>query len=204
MTDRSFLASNLTLIVGVCLPLLLVLLFWIAMVIPRMSVDDPQYDLILSSYNYDSGARQLEGNLAFEVRDGRLFARFRAIPEVNQVRGNAIGALAIPVPTLYYFESATGNLREVDYPLPENPEDDELYPVTLPWAGEIFTGSVAPDGYSFDNSYRGSRGFLFFTGGYRYSAKIEKAGRAVKIPSIDQNNYYGLQSFVAWAAPGGN
>ncbi|HSH13569.1 MAG TPA: hypothetical protein VLA15_07460, partial [Desulfurivibrionaceae bacterium] len=186
MQEKSFLAKYLTLIVGVSLPLLLVFIFWVAMAVPRMTVDDPQYDLVLASRYYVEGARQLNGTLAFDVVDGQLVARFTEDPNFARTRGNAL-ANVYPAPRLYYFASAGGNLREIDYGLPDEPEDGAIIPVAALAGRTLVAESTAPDGYRFDNSYRGSRGFLFLFDGYRYGAKIEKDGRAVKIPAIDGN-----------------
>jgi hypothetical protein len=132
MQEQSFLSKNLTLVVGISLPLLLVLVFWVAMAVPR----------------------------------------------------------------LYYFESATGNLREISVDLPEKPDDGAVIAIAELAGRTLVAKTTAPDGYRFDNSYRGSRGFLFFFDGYRYGAKIEKDGRAEKIPAIDGNNYFASYEFI--------
>lgn len=197
MQAQSFLAKNLTLIVGVSLPLVLVLVFWIAMAVPRMTVDEPQYDLLLASQLYTQVGRQLNGTLAFEVDGGQLVARFTEDPNYPVARGN-IPAIAIPVPRLYYFASADGNLREIGFDLPDPLENGAIIPITELAGRTLVAQSTAPDGYRFDNSYRGSRGFLFFFDGYRYGAKIEKDGRAVKIPALDGNNYFANYEFIGW------
>ena len=197
MQEQSFLSKNLTLVVGISLPLLLVLVFWIAMAVPRMTVDDPQYDLVLVSRYYGEAVRQLNGTIAFEIDDGMLYARFTVDPNYPVARGN-IPAVAIPVPRLYYFDSAAGNLREIDVDLPDEPANGDILPVDELAGRTLIAETSAPDGYRFDNSYRGSRGFLFFFDGYRYGAKIEKDGRAEKIPAIDGNNYYASYEFIGW------
>lgn len=198
--EQSFLARNLTLIVGVSLPLVLVLLFWVAMIVPRMTVMPPQYDLVLATHDYYEAGRNLNGNLTFDVREGQLSATFREDPNYPRPRGD-IPAIAIPVPRLYYFVSATGSMREIDYDLPETLVDGAVIPINAFDGRQLYSESMAPDGYRFDNSYRGSRGFLFMFDGYRYNAKIEKDGRAVKIPSIDQNNTVGSYDFIGWTDP---
>jgi len=60
---QSFLIRHLALVVGVSLPLLLAVLFWLAMAIPRWTVEPPHYDLVLISLAYVRNARQLDGNL---------------------------------------------------------------------------------------------------------------------------------------------
>lgn len=203
MTVQTFWQKNLTLIVGVSLPLLLVLLFWVAMIIPRLTVEAPQYDLVLASRDYFQQGRQLNGTLDFVVNDGQLFARFTEDPIYARPVNN-MPAIAIPTPRLYYFSSsggfssAGGSLREIEYDLPDNPADGAMIAIAELADRTLIDESTAPDGYRFDNSYRGSRGFLFLFDGYRYHAKIEKDGRAVKIPAIEQNNYFGNYDLVGW------
>lgn len=200
MAGHSWFQKNLSLIVGVSLPVLLVLLFWLAMVIPRLTVDDPQYDLILAS-RYGLNGSRLNGNVDFEVHNGALFAHFSRNP--YELPADQVSPSGIPAPRLYYFSSVEGSLREIRYSLPEDLAHGALAPVDVLEGRELIAENVAPDGYRFDNSYRGSRGFLFIFGGYRYNARIEKDGRTIKIPSMDQNTYAGDYSFVAWAGKGG-
>lgn len=199
MTGASSWRNHLSLIVGVSLPVLLVLLFWLAMAVPRLTVEDPRFDLVLSSLYNQDGPR-IGGNLDFQVNNGELVARFTRnpySPPENQ------SAFSIPAPRLYYFSTAQGSLRELDYELPDNLEDGALVPLRVLDGRRLIDASVAPDGYRFDNSYRGSRGFLFFFDGYRYNARIEKDGRAIRIPSIDPDTYVGNYDFVAWVGRDG-
>ena len=77
MSNSHFLKDNLALIAGICLPVLLVLFFWIAMAIPKMTVPDPQYDLVYTADHYDYNA-QVHGAVRLEVRDGTLRATFHS------------------------------------------------------------------------------------------------------------------------------
>jgi hypothetical protein len=51
-----FLKQHFSLVVGVALPLLLVLFFWIATVVPNLLVEPPQHDLIFTTNYYDYSA----------------------------------------------------------------------------------------------------------------------------------------------------
>ena len=63
MPEGYFLKDNLALIAGICLPVLLVLFFWIAMAIPKMTVPDPQYDLVYTADHYDYNAVHQGGSV---------------------------------------------------------------------------------------------------------------------------------------------
>ena len=194
MTEPAgFFQKHLILATSVALPLLLVLLFAIAMVIPRLSVEPPQHAMLVSMPFYQSG-RQVNGNLNFEVSDGKLYFRFVANPNPN---------FMLPVSLLYLFDPATGAMREINYAVPDELLDNTLYPISELSDYALSESTVSPDGYAFDNSYRGSRGFLFMNG-YRYSAKIEKQGRVVKIPAVIDARQAGNQQFVAWVLEGNN
>ena len=194
MTEPAGLTQkHLILATSIALPLLLVLLFALAMVIPRLSVEPPQHALLVSTPWYQDG-RQVNGNLHFEVSEGTLYFRFNANRNPNFI---------LPVSRLHLFDPSTGALEEINYVVPEELEDNMLYPVAE-LASRGFSGSsLSPDGYNYDNSYRGSRGFLFMNG-YRYSAKIEKQGRVVKIPAINDAQFAGSPQFVAWLVEGSN
>lgn len=198
MNTQPFWQKNLALVVGVFLPLLLVLLFWIAMIIPRLSVAPPQYDLILSTQYYAGSGRRLHGTLTLDAEDGRLVANYRQDPGLSRTRADAEPP-TYPVPTLYYFASNSGSLREIEYELPEKLEDGATIPITALEYRTLFADEESPDGYRFD-SYRGSRGFLFFFDSYRHIARIEKNGRAVRIPSSNRNNHPGSYEFIGWVA----
>jgi hypothetical protein len=185
----SFIKRNYSLLIGISLPVLLVIVFWIAMIIPQMTVEPPQYDLILSSRYHPHGP-VLDGRVNFEVKNDRLRATFRASLKNNSLRG---------IPSLYYFNVSTGSLREINIDVPGSIEDGTVIPVPELEQYTLSSESLSPDGYRFDNSYRGSRGFLFFDG-YRYFAKIEKNGRVVKIPGV--GNYSGNLDFLAWVQAG--
>ena len=186
-----FFQKHLILATSVALPLFLVLLFAIAMLVPRLSVEPPQHALLVSTPWYQDG-RQINGNLHFEVNQGQLSFRFNASP--NYI---------LPVSRLHRFDPSTGALQEINYAVPDQLEDNTLYPVVELAQSDFSSNSLSPDGYIFDNSYRGSRGFLFMNG-YRYSAKIEKQGRAVKIPAINDAQFGGSPQFVAWVLDGNN
>jgi hypothetical protein len=185
----SFIKRNYSLLIGILLPVLLVIVFWIAMIIPQMLVDPPHYDLILFSRFHPHGP-VIEGTVNFDVKNGRLRATYRA-----NLKRNSYGGM----PNLYYFNVSTGSLRPISMNVPDALEDGAVIPVPELEQYTLSSERLSADGYRFDNTYRGSRGFLFFYG-YRYYAKLEKKGRILKIPGPE--NYNGNLEFLAWVQAG--
>lgn len=183
MGKGQFVKQHFVLIVGVSLPVLLVVLFGVATVIPKLLVAPPQHDLIFSTTHYDHNALP-KGTLRFDVQDGKLRGVFY---ESNNNR---------QVPRLYCFDVQTESTREISVDIPPNIEFGQTVEIPEVAAYKISKGTLSPDGYTFDNSYRGRHGFLF-SGGSRYHAKIEKDGRAMKIPGVG-NRYFGDVQFLGW------
>lgn len=191
MSKSNVVKENIALVVGISLPVLLVILFWLATVIPKMTVPDPQYDLVFSADHYDYSA-QVKGVVRFDVSEGRLRATFHT--DDRQTFRN--------IPRIYYFDVSSGSTHEISLDLPGNLKDGER--LNIPEARDytISNETLAPDGYGFDASYRGGGGFFFFDGGYRYRGTIKKEGRAIKIPNHG-HNYQGNLHFLGWILEGG-
>ena len=98
-----FIKDNIVLVLGLTLPLLLVLLFVLASVIPAMFVANPRYDCL-----FWDGDR---GQLSFEVVNERLNIKYTP----NQYAGQA-------TPTLYRYSAATGKVQKVNFTLPDFPK----------------------------------------------------------------------------------
>ena len=82
MTDgkRGFFRDNLVLVAAFALPAVVAALFLLATAIPQWTVPLPQHDLVLRVEDY-SQTRQPEVIVEFVVRDGRLEADVRPVPQ---------------------------------------------------------------------------------------------------------------------------
>ena len=191
MPKGGFLRENIALVVGISLPVLLVLLFWLATVIPKMTVSDPQFDLIFTADQFDYNA-QAKGVVRFDVSEGQLRATFHT--DHRQTFRN--------IPRIYYFDVSSGSTHEITPEIPGDLKDGQR--LNIPEAADykLSKETRAPDGYSFDASYSGGGGFFFFDRGYRYRGSIQKDGRAIKIPSHG-NRYQGNLHFLGWVLEGG-
>ncbi len=186
MSNSHPLKNNIALIAGISLPVLLVIVFWIATAIPRMTVADPQYDMIYSADYYDHNG-PFKGTISLEVRDGGLRATYHST-DSQSLRST---------PRIYYFDVSSGSTHELSLNIPTDLQDGQELAIPEASGLELSKKSIAPDGYSFDGSYSSRSGFFFFNSGYRYRGLIRKDGRAVKIPTHG-HQYQGNLRFLAW------
>ncbi|MEM1155774.1 MAG: hypothetical protein AAGI44_16680 [Pseudomonadota bacterium] len=114
MSKTQLLKENISLVVGVSLPVLLVLVFWVATVIPKMTVADPQYDLLYTADYYDHNTL-IGGAIQIDIRDGRLHAVFRETPGIDQYNS----------PRIFYFDVSTGSTQELSIVIPADVKDGQ-------------------------------------------------------------------------------
>jgi hypothetical protein len=186
MSKTHFLKDNIALVAGGSLPVLLILLFWIATVIPRMTVADPQHDMLYTADYYDYNALS-SGAINIEVREGMLRAVFRETEGQNYRSA----------PRIYYFDVSAGSTQELSIEVPADVADGQELDIPEAYGMTLSKKSIAPDGYSFDGSYSSRSGFFFFDGGYRYRGLIRKDGRSIKLPTHG-HQYQGNLRFLGW------
>jgi len=191
MSKLKFIKENAALDVGVRLPILLVILFWIATFSPKMTVPDPQYDLIFATDNHDYNA-QLKGVVRFDVSNGKLQATFHA-DDLQNFRNT---------PQVYYFDVSSGSTHEISLDIPDDLHDGLRLNIPEAKNYTLSNSSIAPDGYRFDVSYSGGGELFLFDLGYRYRGTIKRDSRAIRIPTHGRN-YHGNLRFFGWVLEGG-
>lgn len=195
-----FIRENPALAAGIGLPVLLMLLFSLAVAIPAYTVPAPQYDALFKSTKYQANA---VGNYVFSVSNGQLQAM--EVPLPQRTPGS------FEVTTFYRYSAATNSLQEIDMPVLNLQPSDSLTPrlpqnVDLPGVAGMYidTSSIAPDGYSFvsPDEYR-SGGGLFFSRSYRNQLILNKNSRNVTVKAFNRSyNAYNMK-FVGWLIPEG-
>ncbi|NOS95053.1 MAG: hypothetical protein HOP26_01355, partial [Methylotenera sp.] len=73
---KNFIKENLVLVIGLTLPLLLIVLFFVATVIPKVMGTPPQYEMLFTTnhYDYQNPADYL---LEFAVKNQQLTIKVR-------------------------------------------------------------------------------------------------------------------------------
>jgi len=196
-----FLRKNAFVVAAVCLPLLVVVFFVLASIVPRRLVAPPAYDLLIRANEVEA---QPNSRVAvdFGVRDGRV--------EVV-VRPLAAGGFATRS-RLFLFDHATMNVSEVPVDMPEQIEylrendPPRTRPVTALSGRRVLVQLRAPDGYQLQDRNTGNAGIvgeLFGMRRYGSELSVVNRGRVVpiRLPLGFQQIYYAPISFVGWVEP---
>lgn len=189
---KSFLRDNLMIVASVALPLLVLVLFAAASIIPNWLTDPPAYDLVMTRGFVNRNTAPIRIDL--NVEGDRLVARIVKAPDVY-------GGL---VPRIFLFTAETQEVREVRIPLPANfdalQNGDELPIPEL--AGLRLDGSGrSPDGWELEGARSGGGLFteLFGGGGNRYQARLVKNGAVVRLRFPGESGYfYGELILLGW------
>ena len=192
MALKNFIKENFVLVVGLALPVLLIILFFAASVVPKSMVAPPQYEMLFTETRYDS---QSPYNMDFFIKDGALKARVWKLTQpgatVNRKK-------------LMAYDGKTQSVREIPYDVSKLGNVPNMAEVSLDeFKNMKVDGSTkAPDGYEFENGGYSSGGLVgdIFGGGYHAGApRIKKDSAAFKIPNGSNNNYnyYDIQ-FIGW------
>jgi len=196
-----FLRENAFLAAAVGLPLLVVVFFVLASIVPRWMVAPPAYDLLVRANEvYTQGNSRVV--VDFGVRDGSVEVVARPL---------AAGGFATRS-RLFLFDHSTMNVSEVPAELPE--QSDTLKendpPRTRPVAAlagrRVLVQLTAPDGYQLQDRNTGNAGIvgeLFGMRRYGSELSVVNRGRVVpiRLPVGLQQIYYAPISFLGWVEP---
>jgi len=194
MALKKFLKENLVLVMGIALPVLLVILFFLTSILPKSLAEPPQHDLLFSVMRYDYQTAS-PVNFDFVVRDGVLYARIGKVDSQNINRYHR---------RLVRYDAQTESVREIPYDLAgiSDASEGAEIPVEATANLTIDTSSKAPDGYTFESASYSSGGLVseLFFGGYRNQGyRIVKGRAAYRIPStFGKNHYAGNMQFIGW------
>lgn len=195
MNERTgFLARHGPVIAGVALPIVVVVAFVVARMVPRALVDDPRYDLLFAVAS-EVPIQPRQASCEIGAHEGRLRARWTALEQPAYAQ----------VQRVYRLHPATGVLTELT--VPEPPLEGFEGTRDLYFEGfedvRLDTSPRAPDGYEFENGYSSGSGLFgeLFGGRSRGPrSSIKKSGRVIELPQTSPN-VYGYAVFLGWAVP---
>ncbi len=197
---KSFLRENPTIAFGLGLPLLLVVVFLLISGIPALLVAPPQFDVLYVTDYY-----------GYQQNGVQISVVNKKIQVVYQ--GNSQG---YQQPHLWRYNPKTGAVKEIAIPLPPGltppaqgaaaaEAAPKITPIEVPdVAGlTVDSSSIAPDGYRFaagETRYSGDIFTeVFRSSRYRNEAVLTKGGRSIRLPNVDDRNYYSYSArFVGW------
>lgn len=191
---KNFIKENLVLVVGLTLPLLLILLFFVATVIPKAFGTPPQYEMLFTTSRYDYQDTP-EYSLDFIVKDQKLIVK--AHKNDNKERRGYNSKL------LMAYDGKTETVREINIDIAKAASaadgNEAVLEETSSWT--IDESRISPDGYTLDGpSYRGG-GLVggIFGGSYSNSSfRIKKGSVSYKIPDTQGTYYYNQVHFIGW------
>ncbi len=191
---KNFVKENLVLVVGLTLPLLLILLFFVATVIPKALGTPPQYEMLFTTTRYDY-QNPPEHYLDFSVKNQKLMIKVRKADDKNR--------MAYHTKLLMVYDGRAETLSEIHIDMAQAAKiadgNDAVLQETSGWI--IDASTVSPDGYTLDGpSYR-SGGLVgdIFGGGYRnHDYRLKKGSVCYRLADIKGGIYYNQMQFIGW------
>ena len=189
---KVFLRKNLMIVVSITLPLLLVIFFALASLLPGLYTTPPAYDVLISLQDRSS-SRATPVKIQFAVRSGQLKAIvFKSEQAVDEY-----------APRLFRYSQSTAELQEVSIPIPENlAELSQGYEISIPALAGLKVSDTlkAPDGYEFRGRTRGGGLMteLFAGERSRTDVSIAKNGVVIRIRLPSSNARYNEVRLAGW------
>ncbi len=198
MALKKFIKENPVLIVGLTLPVLLIAIFFVAVVLPKSMAVPPQYEMLFTTTHYNYRNPPLY-NVDFFVKGKMLNARVsknvREPVHNNYQNYNWTKLMA--------YNGEKQSVREISYDISglSNVADGTEMVFDEFKNMKIDSSTKAPDGYEFNNTRYNSGGIVLdvFSGGYhRSSSRVTKGAVSFKIPKNRGCNYSHNVQFIGW------
>ena len=190
---KDWIKQNFVLALGLSLPLLLVVVFMAATVVPRMFATPPQYKLLFSINNYSENAKNY--TVSYFVENNKLKALLK------KEKGNT----TFDQRRLMLFDPQQNSVIEINTDFPATILSDQTLLIKNTTQMKIDSNRVAPDGYfaSDDDGWYGGGIVpeLYGSGRYRNEPRIKKGAVSYRIPVQDYigTYYYGPKTlFIGW------
>lgn len=189
---KNLIKENLVLVIGLALPVLLIVLFFAATVIPKMYSTPPQYDMLFTVLKYDY-AGYPDYIIDFSVKDNKLVGRVKKNDDKKMINHSY---------HLMVYNIKTESMREIEIDLSQTAlmkADDVVLDETKNL--KIDASHISPDGYIMENqrySNNGLIGGLFGVGGGNTGYRLKKGSASYKINTLQNNYYYDQLHFIGW------
>ena len=189
---KNFIKENLVLVIGLALPVLLIVLFFVATVIPKSMGTPPQYEMLFTTtkYNYQNKPEYV---IDFNVKNQQLMVNSKKNDEKNYNNATKI---------LMAYDGKTETVREIKIDASKLTEGNEVL-LEETKNLSIDTGVISPDGYTLEGPNYGGNGLVggLFGGGYRNTGyRLKKGGVGYKVPNMQPDYYYSQLQFIGWIA----
>ena len=190
---KQFLKENIALALGIALPLLLMVFFFIAGRAATVSVDNPRYDAVFA-VNYYENRNDPNQPWYIGVDEGKLNILFKPLP-------NGTGAPYYNKPQIYRFnrDSLRADLIDINF---DNIVDGKVSDPDLDAlnAKKLNPNPESSDGYRFDYHYRSSGGGIAgeLLGFGRYNGSSYAMIKGPRAIPVEGPQPYYQAKFLAW------
>lgn len=190
---KNFIKENLVLVIGLSLPILLIVLFLLATIVPKSLGTPPQHALLFTTVKYEYENPRLYF-VDFKVVNHQLVAKIRKIDDNNKNYN---------VKKLMSYDAKTETVQEIAIDLDKLAEAGEGVEILVNETKHltIDTSAISPDGYKLDGPNYRDNGLVggLFGGGYQSAGyRIKKGAVAYKIETSKANSYYNDFAFIGW------
>ncbi len=187
---KKFIKENLVLVLGLTLPLLLIVLFFFASILPKMLGEPPQYAMLFVSTNYQYNDK-VDYILDFDIDNERVVVKLKDKEDKKYSSERT--------EKLFVYDGKSQTVREIkvdDSGLIKNVE----VPVAEASKMVVDSSRISPDGYTFSGRQYGSRGLIggLFGGSGRSNHRIVKGNVSYKLPINWPRYYYNQLTFLGW------
>ena len=190
---KNWIKENLVLAIGLTPPLLLIVLFFLASVLPKSMGTPPQYEMLFSTMKYEY--QQTPDYLFdFKVKDKKLMVSAKKVDDkLNNGSANK----------LMVYDGKTETVREISIDNTKAGTAASSGLIVLDETKDLMLDSnaVSPDGYTLDGANYGDGGLVggLFGGGYRNNGyRVKKGAVAYKMPNMQPDYYYSNVQFLGW------
>ena len=186
---KSWIKENLVLVIGLALPLLLIVLFFVATVIPKMVSTPPQYEVLFSVQDYGYQNKP-DYTFDFKVKNQQLMVKVKKTDGKDNYYNSK---------KLMAYDAKNEVMREITIDAGQFTADAEIL-LEETKNMTIDTAMVAPDGYLMENQSYGNNGLIggLFGGGRNNGYRLKKGNVGYKINTLQNNYYYDQLHFIGW------
>lgn len=188
---KKFIKENLVLVLGLTLPLLLIVLFFFAAILPKWLGEPPQYEMLFARTHYQSGDDP-QHILRFSVEGEQVMV-------VSKIKVDKNGHARDRTQKLFAYDGKSERVREIAV------DDSALVEgVVVAVAGisnmVVDASTTSPDGYVLDKGRYGGRGLVngLFGGSSRSHYRLVKGNISYKLPRDERSYYYNQLIFLGW------
>jgi hypothetical protein len=190
---KNWIKENLVLAIGLTLPLLLIVLFFVASVLPKAMGTPPQYEMLYSTTKYEY-QKSPDYMVDFKVKDKKIMVSSKKLDDKNN-NGNSTKLMAYDGKTETVREIAIDNAKTGAAAVNGEILLDETKDLT------IDTNPTSPDGYVLEGPNYSGGGLVggMFGGGYRNGGyRLKKGAVGYKLPNLQPDYYYNNIQFLGW------